>query len=113
MNPTLSWEINVLSTYQLIEKAINEGIKNFIYSSSGSVYGIKKEKKVTEDLPPYPLSIYNKTKMIAERVIMSYEKIMKVHNIRPATVCGYSPRMRLDVSVNLLSIQALEKKLIF
>lgn len=110
LNPTLSWEINVLSTYQLIEKAINEGIKNFIYSSSGSVYGIKKEKKVTEDLPPYPLSIYNKTKMIAERVLLSFKDKINIKIIRPATVCGLSSRMRLDVSVNLLSIQALEKK---
>lgn len=110
LNPTLSWEINVLATYQLIEKAINEGIRNFIYSSSGSVYGIKKEKKVTEDLPPYPLSIYNKTKMIAERVLLSFKDKINIKIIRPATVCGLSPRMRLDVSVNLLSIQALEKK---
>ena len=110
LNPTLSWEINVLSTYKLIEKAINEGIKNFIYSSSGSVYGIKKEKKVTEDLPPYPLSIYNKTKMIAERVLLSFKDKIDIKIIRPATVCGLSPRMRLDVSVNLLSIQALEKR---
>ena len=110
LNPSLSWEINVLSAYQLVEKAINEGIKNFIYSSSGSVYGIKKEKKVTEDLPPYPLSIYNKTKMIAERVLLSFQDKINIKIIRPATVCGMSPRMRLDVSVNLLSIQALEKK---
>ena len=112
LNPNLSWEVNVLSTYQLVEKAINEGVKKFIYSSSGSVYGIKKEKKVTEELPPYPISVYNKTKMIAERVILSFKDKIDVQIVRPATVCGLSPRMRLDVSVNLLSIQALEKKVI-
>ncbi len=112
LNPNLSWEVNVLSTYQIIEKAINEGVKKFIYSSSGSVYGIKKERKVTEKLPPFPLSIYNKTKMIAERVLLSFKDKIDIQIIRPATVCGLSSRMRLDVSVNLLSIQALEKGVI-
>ena len=64
-------------------------IKQFIYASSGSVYGIKKEKKVTEDLSLIPISLYNKTKMTAERVLLSYSKFMKTHIIRPATVCGY------------------------
>ena len=59
-----------------------------------------------------PISTYNKTKMVAERVIMSYSKNLKVHCIRPATVCGYSPRMRLDISVNLLTMQALKKGVI-
>jgi len=112
LNPNLSWEVNVLSTYQLVEKAINEGVKKFIYSSSGSVYGIKKERKVTEDLPPHPISIYNKTKMIAERILLSFRDKIDIKIIRPATVCGLSSRMRLDVSVNLLSIQALEKRVI-
>jgi len=110
LNPNLSWEINVLATHQLIQKAIKDGIKKFLYASSGSVYGIKKEKRVTEKLPPYPLSIYNKTKMIAERVLLSFSDKLDIHIIRPATVCGLSPRMRLDVSVNLLTIQALKKK---
>ena len=70
----MSWEVNVLSTYQIIEKAINEGVKKFIYSSSGSVYGIKKERKVTEKLPPFPLSIYNKTKMIAEKSSFKFQR---------------------------------------
>ncbi len=110
LNPNLSWEINVLATYQLLQKAIKDGVKNFIYASSGSVYGIKKEKRVTEDLLPYPLSIYNKTKMIAERVLLSFSNKINIKIIRPATVCGLSPRMRLDVAVNLLTIQALKKK---
>ena len=110
LNPNLSWEINVLAFHQLIQKAIKEGVKKFIYSSSGSVYGVKKEKKVTEILHPHPVSIYNKTKMIAERVLLSFKNKIEVIIIRPATVCGLSPRMRLDVSVNLLSIQALQKK---
>ena len=109
LNPSMSWEINVLAGHQLIEKAKIYKVKQFIFASSGSVYGIKKEEKVTEDLSLVPVSTYNKTKMIAEKVFRSYEKFMKVHSIRPATVCGLSPRMRLDVAVNLLTFQALSK----
>ena len=109
LNPSMSWEINVLAGQQLIEKAKTSNVKQFIFASSGSVYGIKKEEKVTEDLSLVPISTYNKTKMIAEKVFSSYEKFMKVHSIRPATVCGLSPRMRLDVAVNLLTYQALSK----
>ena len=109
LNPSLSWEVNVLATKKLIEKAIKFKVKQFIYASSGSVYGIKKEKKVTEKLNCAPISIYNKTKMIAERVLQSYSKDINIHCIRPATVCGFSPRMRLDVSVNMFVYQALTK----
>jgi nucleoside-diphosphate-sugar epimerase len=69
---------------------------------------VKDEPKVTEDLTLVPISVYNKTKMVAERVFLSYADQMQVHCIRPATVCGISPRMRLDVSVNMLSYQALK-----
>lgn len=110
LNEKLSWEINVLATKFLIEKAIKFKVKKFIYASSGSVYGIKKEKEVTEELPLKPISIYNKTKMIAENVLLSYKDKIKIFCIRPATVCGYSDRMRLDVSVNMLTYQALKKR---
>ena len=110
LNQTLSWEVNTLVSQQLIEKAISDGVKQIIYASSGSVYGVKEEKDVTEDLPLVPISAYNKTKMVSERVLYSYKDFIKVHCIRPATVCGYSPRMTLDVSVNLLTMQALTKK---
>tara|TARA_Y100000816_G_C26101068_1_gene583524 strand:+ start:695 stop:1645 length:951 start_codon:yes stop_codon:yes gene_type:complete len=109
LNPGLSWEVNVLATKQLADRAIDLGVKQFIYASSGSVYGIKDELKVTENLSTNPISIYNKTKIIAEKVLMSYRDQFQVHNIRPATVCGISPRMRLDVSVNMLTMQALTK----
>ena len=110
LNPVLSWEINVLASQFLIEISISLGVKQFIYASSGSVYGIKNELEVTEDLPLVPISVYNKTKMISERVLLSYKDTIKVHCIRPATVCGWSPRMRLDVSVNMLTFQALKNK---
>jgi len=107
LNQTLSWEVNVLATHMLIEKAVQDKVKHFIFSSSGSVYGIKKEKKVTEDLELIPISAYNKTKMIAEKIVENNNKYIKTHIIRPATVCGVSPRMRLDVSVNMFTYQAL------
>jgi nucleoside-diphosphate-sugar epimerase len=112
LNPSLSWETNVLATQKLVEKAIANKVKHFVFASSGSVYGLKKEKKVTEKLSLVPISTYNKTKMIAERVLQSYEKEIRIHCIRPATVCGFSPRMRLDVSVNMLTFQALKNKVI-
>ncbi len=110
LNPTLSWETNVLASHQLADKAVRNGVKQIIYASSGSVYGIKEELKVTEDLSLLPISTYNKTKMVAERVFLSYKDEIDVICIRPATVCGYSPRMRLDVSVNMLTFQALKNK---
>ena len=110
LNPTLSWEVNVLAAQQLADNAIRNGVKHFVYASSGSVYGVKDEPQVTEELSLVPISVYNKTKMVAERVLLSYKDKMQVHCIRPATVCGMSPRMRLDVSVNMLTFQALKNK---
>ena len=110
LNPNLSWEVNVLAGQQLADRAVRAGVKQFIFASSGSVYGVKEELNVTEDLALLPISVYNKTKMVAERVFLSYADQMQVHCVRPATVCGVSPRMRLDVSVNMLSHQALRNK---
>lgn len=108
LNPKLTWEISCLATMQLADLAARKGIKRFIYASSGSVYGVKEEEQVTEDLELLPISEYNKTKMCGERIVLSYQDDMVVQIVRPATVCGFSPRMRLDVSVNLLTMQALE-----
>ncbi|MCD0421307.1 SDR family oxidoreductase [Rubrivivax sp. JA1024] len=107
LDPKLTWEISALATMQLADRAARAGIQRFIYASSGSVYGIKDEEQVTEDLTLEPISEYNKTKMVAERVMLSYAGDMAVQIVRPATVCGPSPRMRLDVSVNMLTMQAL------
>ena len=109
LDPKLTWEVSALATMQLADKAKRHGIKRFIYASSGSVYGIKDELQVTEELELKPISEYNKTKMVGERVMLSYSDDMVVQIVRPATVCGYSPRMRLDVSVNMLTVQALSK----
>ena len=109
LDPKLTWEVSCLATMQLADRAARLGIKHFIYASSGSVYGLKEEPQVTEDLELVPLSEYNKTKMVGERVLMSYTDRMVVQIVRPATVCGLSPRMRLDVSVNMLTMQALTR----
>ena len=110
LSPKLTWEVNVLFLNKLILNAIKYKVKKFIYASSGSVYGLKKNKKVKENLSLVPISDYNKSKMIAERVFLSYQDKIKVHCIRPATVCGLSPRMRLDVSVNMFTYQALKNE---
>ena len=110
LDPKLTWEVSCLATMQLADRAVRRGIKRFIYASSGSVYGVKDEPQVTEDLELTPISEYNKTKMVGERVLLSYADAMTVQIIRPATVCGYSPRMRLDVSVNMLTMQALTRE---
>jgi nucleoside-diphosphate-sugar epimerase len=109
LNPYLSWEINVLATMRLADRAARQGVGHFIFASSGSVYGVRSEPRVTEDLTLVPISEYNKTKMVAERVVLSYADQMKTTIIRPATTCGCSPRMRLDLTVNLLTMQALTK----
>lgn len=112
LDARLTWDVNVLATYKLINLAVDQKIKKFIFASSGSVYGIKKEKKVTENLSLEPVSEYNKSKMIGERVLLSYKKNIDITILRPATVCGYSPAMRLDVAINALTFGALNKNLI-
>ena len=110
LNQSYSWETSALGTMVLMEHLKKNKVKKIIYASSGSVYGIKKEKRVTEKLSLKPLSTYNKVKMVTERVILSYKKYLDVIILRPATVCGYSPRMRLDVTVNMLTFHALKDK---
>lgn len=112
LDKNLSWETSSLSSMQLVEKAIKNGVKRIIYASSGSVYGIKKQMKVTENLSLKPISLYNKVKMITERVLLSYKNKINIFIIRPATVCGFSKRMRFDVTVNALSYSALKDKII-
>lgn len=109
LNPVLSWEVNVLSSYLIADLSVRAGIKKLIYASSGSVYGVKKEFKVHEKLSLNPISTYNKTKMVAERIFLSYKDLMQIYCIRPATVCGLSERMRFDLTVNMLTLQAIKK----
>lgn len=111
LDPLLGKSINYDATIQLINFAKKMGIKRFIYASSSSVYGVKKEREVTENLVCEPLTDYSKYKVLCENYLLSQQsKGFTVVIMRPATVCGYSPRMRLDLTVNILTIQALVNK---
>ena len=109
LNPELSWEIGCLGTLKVINWAKSNNIENFLLASSGSVYGVSDEPKVTEEIPLLPISIYNKVKMIKERIVLSYSDKMRVVILRPATVAGVSDRQRLDLAVNALTFSALDK----
>tara|TARA_B100001989_G_C24549623_1_gene473373 strand:+ start:4035 stop:4985 length:951 start_codon:yes stop_codon:yes gene_type:complete len=106
LNPKLTWEISCLGTKHLCDIAKNVRVKKFIFASSGSVYGVKKEKQVNEKLSCEPISDYNKTKIVAEKIIESYKKYFKYYIIRPSTLYGASPRMRLDLTMNILTKHA-------
>ena len=110
IDKNLSWETSALNTMKLMEHIKKFKIKRIIYASSGSVYGINNSEKITENTNLNPISLYNKVKMITERILLSYSKNIELFIIRPATVCGFSKRMRLDVSVNALTFSALHKK---
>ena len=110
LNPELGKSINYNAFMPLVDIAKDSGVRRFIYASSSSVYGIKEEDKVTEDLPLMPLTDYSKYKAICEDILLkeaTEDFIVTV--IRPSTVCGYSPRMRLDLTVNILTNHAINK----
>ena len=111
LNPKLGKSINLDSFTPLVEIAKKENIRRFIYASSSSVYGIKKEKNITEEIKLNPLTDYSKYKMQCEKILLRYndEKFVCVI-LRPATVCGYSTRQRMDVVVNILTNLAYHKK---
>jgi len=110
LNPALGKSINYDAFIQLVELSKKNNVKRFIYASSSSVYGIKKESNVTEDLPLEPLTDYSKYKAMCEDVLMkAASDDFTVCVLRPATVCGYSPRLRLDLTVNILTNHAINK----
>ena len=110
LDPQLTIEVNFDATLNLIKIAKESGVQRFINASTSSVYGIKEAPNVTEDLPLEPLTIYSKTKADAEPFVLKANSPDFVTvNIRPATVCGYSPKMRLDLTVNILTMHALNK----
>ncbi len=110
LNPNLGKSINYDSFYPLM-KACKKKINKFIYASSSSVYGIKNEKNVTEELPLEPLTDYSKFKVLCEDILLNETGNNFCSTIlRPATVCGYSPRTRLDVIVNILTNNAYNKR---
>jgi nucleoside-diphosphate-sugar epimerase len=111
LDPSLGKSINYDAFFPLVQLAKKHGVGRFIYASSSSVYGIKDEENVTEELPLRPLTDYSKYKAMCEDVLMdAREPGFTVLTLRPATVCGYSPRLRLDLSVNILTNLAVNKR---
>jgi len=109
LDPALSWSISCESSYLLADSILRAGsASRVIYASSGSVYGIKQDERVTEELELVPISTYNRAKIVSERIFLSFQDKLPIQIVRPATVCGLSPRMRLDVAVNMLTMQALK-----
>ena len=113
LDPKLGEEVNFNSFEPLVNYSINSGVQRFIYASSSSVYGVKEEEKVTEKLSLNPLTDYSKFKAMCEPILLektSNDFITTV--VRPATLCGYAPRQRLDLSVNILTNHAVNERLI-
>jgi nucleoside-diphosphate-sugar epimerase len=111
LNPELGRSINYDCFPDLVDIAKASGVRRFIYASSSSVYGIRDEMNVTEDLPPRPLTDYSKYKALCEEVLLrkrgpGFGTLI----LRPATVCGYSPRLRLDLAVNILTNHAFHNR---
>ena len=110
LNPDLGRSINYDAFLLLVELAKKHKVKRFIYASSSSVYGVKAAPNVTEDLPLEPLTDYSKFKAECEKVLLKEITDDFIGCVlRPATVCGYSPRLRLDLSVNILTNHAINK----
>jgi nucleoside-diphosphate-sugar epimerase len=108
LNPNLGKSINYDAFLPLVQISKENDVKRFVYASSSSVYGIKKDPNVHEGLPLEPLTDYSKFKAMCEEVLLEarapgFETLI----IRPATVCGYSPRLRLDLTVNILTNHAV------
>ncbi len=110
LNPDLGKSINYDAFIPLVKISKESGVKRFIYASSSSVYGIR-EGNVTEDLPLMPLTDYSKYKALCEEILLKEcDKDFVALVLRPATVCGYSPRLRLDLTVNILTNHAVNNR---
>ena len=111
LNPVLGKSINLDAFRPLVEFSKNAGVDRFIYASSSSVYGIKNEPDVHEEMTLEPLTDYSRFKAACEKILAEYQsEDFTTVTIRPATVCGYSPRQRLDVVVNILTNLAYHKR---
>jgi len=111
LNPALGKSINYDAFFDLVAVARDSGVKRFVYASSSSVYGVKPEEHVTEDLSLEPLTDYSKYKALCEEVLLkSQSPDFTAVVVRPATVCGYSPRLRLDLTVNILTNYAVNER---
>ncbi len=111
LNPTLGKSINYDAFEPLVKVSVESNVNRFIYASSSSVYGIKKEKNVTEDMKLEPLTDYSKFKGGCEKILNSYKSENFITTtIRPSTVCGYAKRQRLDLVVNILTNHAFHNR---
>lgn len=111
LDPVLSRSINYDCFEPMVAASRAAGVKRFIYASTSSVYGVSEAPEVTEDHPLIPLTDYNKYKGLCEPILRRYQSPeFTTVIIRPATVCGYSPRMRLDLTVNILTNLAIHKR---
>src|SRR5271166_1664785 len=108
LDEALSTSVNLDAFEPLVVTAKNAGVKRFVYASSSSVYGVSDRPDVTEDHPLVPLTLYNKYKGMCEPLLRRHTSNDFVGvTFRPATVCGYAPRQRLDLSVNILTNHAV------
>jgi nucleoside-diphosphate-sugar epimerase len=104
LNPDLGKSINLDAFEPMVKIAKEMGVKRFVYASSSSVYGVKKEKDVNEEMSLEPLTDYSKFKAVCEEILLKYKsEDFEVVILRPATVCGYSKRQRFDLVVNILT----------
>ncbi len=111
LNPALGKSINLDAFRPLVSVSKEIGVKRFVYASSSSVYGIKTEPNIHEDILLEPLTDYSKYKVACEEILAEFEsEEFTTVTIRPATVCGFSPRQRLDVVVNILTNLAYHKR---
>jgi nucleoside-diphosphate-sugar epimerase len=109
LDPGLGKSINYDAFGGLLQSSVDAGVKRFIYASSSSIYGVKQSPDVREDADPSPLTDYSRFKLECERVLLAHPGLrdMTAVILRPATLCGYAPRLRLDLTVNILTIHAL------
>ena len=108
LDEKLSTSINLDAFEPMVIAAKKAGVKRFIYCSSSSVYGVSESPDVTEDHPLVPLTLYNKYKGMCEPLLWKHQSPeFTCVTIRPATLCGYAPRTRLDLSVNILTNHAI------
>ncbi|NDH67800.1 MAG: NAD-dependent epimerase/dehydratase family protein [Gammaproteobacteria bacterium] len=108
LDESLSTSINLDAFEPMVIAAKKAGVKRFIYASSSSVYGVSDKLNVTEDHPLVPLTLYNKYKGMCEPLLFKHmDENFTCVTIRPATLCGYGPRLRLDLSVNILTNHAV------
>lgn len=110
LNPDLGKSVNYDAFRPLVQASVDAGVHRFIYASSSSVYGVSEQPNVTEDHPLRPLTDYSRYKARCEAILQEFtSRDFTAVTIRPATVCGWSPRQRLDLTVNILTSSAVHE----